>query len=86
MVVRNQAKSSRKDGVAHKLVLQKKIPYRFLYKAKSISCWLQHLPFREGPGRTGRKLKYPAARMEKIPSTIVLHMHADGSDTIFYTI
>ena len=59
--------------------------YRVLEKDKPISSWLQHLPLCEGLGRPGNKMKESADRMEKISSTIVLHTHVDGEDTIFAT-
>ena len=49
------------------------------------SYWLQRFPFCEDIGRSVRKLKQSAARMENIPSTTVLHNHADGADTRFAT-
>ena len=85
MVVRKQVKSSRKYGGAHKLLLKTKGPYRVLEKATPSSYCLLHLNFCEGLGRTRRKVKESAASMEKIPSTMVIHKHVDGSDTIFFT-
>ena len=49
------------------------------------SYWLQRFPFCEGIGRSVRKLKQSAARMENIPSIMVPHNHVDGEDTIFFT-
>ena len=44
------------------------------------------MTFGEVLGRPGKKkLKESAVRMEKIPSTVVLHKHVDGADTIFST-
>ena len=57
VVLSKQVKSSRKYGVAQELVFKTKGPYIVLEKAKSISCWLQNLPFCEGLGRPGRNLK-----------------------------
>ena len=57
VVVRNRVKSSKKCGISKKLVLKKKGSYRVLEKATPISYWIQHLPFCEGLGRTGRKVK-----------------------------
>ena len=43
------------------------------------------MPFFEELGIPRRKVKESAARMEKIPSNMVLHKHVDGADTIFST-
>ena len=75
VVVKNHVKSSRKDGVTQKLVFKTKGPYRVLEKAAPSSYWLQSFTFCEGLGRPGRKVKESAARMEKVPSTMVLHKH-----------
>ena len=85
VVVRKKVKSSRKYGIAQKLVFKTKIPYRVLEKVTMSSYWVQSLPFCEGLGRPRRKVKESAARMEKIPSTMALHKHVDGADTRFYT-
>ena len=44
---------------------------------------MHSFPFCEGIGRPGIKVKESADRMENIPSTMVLHKHVDGTDTIF---
>ena len=85
VVVRKQVKSSRKDGIPHKLLFKTKGPYIVPEKTTPISYWLQRLPFCEGLGRPGIKVKESAARMEKIPSTMVLHRNVDGVDTRFST-
>ena len=66
VVVRKQVKSSRKYGIAHKLVFKTNGPYIFLEKAPPISYWLQYFTFCEGLGRPGRKMKEFLSRMEKI--------------------
>ena len=86
VIVRNQVKSTRKYRLAQKLLFKTKRPYQVLEKATPNSYWLQSLPFCQGLGRPGIKLKYSAARMEKIPSNMVIHNHIDGADTIFSTI
>ena len=43
------------------------------------------MPFCEGLVKPVRKVKESAARMEKIPYTMVLHNHLDGADTRFAT-
>ena len=85
MVVSKKVKSSIKYGISQKLVFKTKGTYRVLEKDALSSYWLQSLPFCEGLGMPGRKVKELAARMEKIPSTMVLHKHVYGADTIFAT-
>ena len=63
VIVRKQVKSTRKYGISQKLVLKTKGTYRFLEKATPSSYLFQSLPFCEGLGRTGRKVKESAARM-----------------------
>ena len=56
VVVRKHVKSSRKYGIAKKLVFKTKVPYKVLNKATQSSYWLQYLPFCEGIGRSRRKV------------------------------
>ena len=63
MVVRKQVNSSRKYGIAQKLVLKTKRPYRVLEKATPSSYWLQRFNFCEGIGSPEIKLKESTARM-----------------------
>ena len=72
MVVRKQLKSRRKYGIAQKLLFKTKGPYRVLKKATPILYCLQCLTFCEDIWRPGRKVNQSAARMESIPSTMVL--------------
>ena len=83
MVVRKKVKPRRKSDISQNVLFKIKGSFRFLEKAKPISYWLQYLLFCEGLGSPGRKVKEAAASMEKIPSTMVLHNHVDGSDTRF---
>ena len=85
VLVREKVKSSRKYGISQKLLFKTKGPYRVLEKATPSSYWIHSLPFCEGLWRPGRKMKTSAARMEKIPSTMVLHKHVDGAETRFNT-
>ena len=85
MVVRKQVNSSRKYSIAQKLVFKTKVPFRALYKATPISYWFQSFPICEGLGRPGIKVKELSARMENIPSAMVLHKHVDGAETRFST-
>ena len=85
VVVRKQAKLSRRYGISQKLLFKTKGPYRVLEKDTPSSYWLQHLPFCEGLGSLRRKVKEYAKSMENIPSTMVLHKHVDGTETRFAT-
>ena len=59
--------------------------YRVLDKAMSGFYCLYCLPFCEDIENTGRKVKELSSKMNKISSTMVIHMHVDGEDTIFDT-
>ena len=85
MVVRKQVNSIIKYEVAQKLLFKTKGPYRVVEKATPSSYWLRYFPFYGGIGRPGIKVKESAARLEYIPSTMVLHKHLDGTDTVFFT-
>ena len=78
-------KPTGKYGVAQKTVFKTKGPYRVLDKATPRSYWLQRLHFFEGLGRPIIKVKESVARMEKIPSTMVIHKHVDDTKTRFAT-
>ena len=84
-IVRKKVKSSIKGGIFHKLLFKIKGPYRVLEKDTLGSYWLQHFPFFEVLGRPRKKVKDSASRMEKIPSTMVLHKHVGGEDNRFST-
>ena len=71
--------------VYQKLTFKTKGSYRVPEKATYISNWFQCLNFCEGLGRPGIKVKEHTAWMEKIPSTMVLHKHVYGTETIFTT-
>ena len=83
VIVRKQVKSRSAEGISAKLTFKARGPYRVIEPAHAGSYWLQKLPFLQGLGRPGRRMKQSAARMEKIPSTLILHKHADGADTRF---
>ena len=84
-VVRKQVKSNIKDGVSQILVFKKKVTYRVLDKASPRLYRLHCLHFCEGLRRPGIKVKESTARMKNIPSTMVIHKHIDGGETIFST-
>ena len=78
VIVSKQVKSRGKYVIAQKLVFKTKGTYRVLEKVTPISYWLQRFPFCEGLGRPVGKVKESASRMEKIPSTMVVHKHVYG--------
>ena len=81
VIVRKQVKSNAAKGISAKLVFKTKGPYRVIEQMTPASYKIQKLPFLEGLGRPGKYLKENAARMTKLPSTMVLHKKADGPDT-----
>ncbi len=56
-------------------------PYRVLEPANPGSYIIQKLPFLDNLGSMGRRIKESAARMERNPSTLVIHKRPDGADT-----
>jgi len=83
VIVRKQVQSKAAEGISAKLRFRAKGPYRVIGPAHPGSYQLMRLPFAEGLGRPGRIIKEAAFRMEKLPSTLILHKCADGADTRF---
>jgi hypothetical protein len=83
VIVRKQVKSNTSKGISAKLLFKTKGPYRVIKKITPGSYRLQKLPFLQGLGRPGRFRKENGARMEKLPSTLILHRKVDGADTRF---
>ena len=83
MIVRKQFKSNSTDGTSAKLRFKPKGPYRVLEQLSPSSYKLRKLPFLEGLGRQGIPIKENAARMTRLPSTVILHRTPDGMDTQF---
>ena len=81
VIVRKQVQSNAARGIAGKIVFKSRGPYRVLEPANPGSYWIQKLPFLDGLGSTGRRVKESAAGMERIPSTLVIHKRPDGADT-----
>jgi hypothetical protein len=82
--VKKQIQSCNTLGIAAKIVFKSRGPsYQVMEQANPGSYWLQKLTFLEGLGVPGRRMKESAAQMEKIPSTLILHMQPDGADTQF---
>ena len=87
VIVRKQVKSDAKRGFSAKLVFKAKGPYRVIERIGTTNSYrLQKLPFLRGLGRPGKIRKENAARMTKLPSTLVLHKPADGADSRFSTL
>ena len=83
VIIRKQVKSNAALGVSAKLVFKAKGPYRVLGPATNGTYSVQRLPFLRGMRRKGTIRKESAARMERIPSTLILHKRADGADSRF---
>ncbi len=83
VIVRKQVKSNKSKGISAKLLFKTRGPYRVIDKITPSSYKLQKLPFLKGLGKPGIFCKENVARMEKIPSTLILHRKADGADTRF---
>ena len=84
-VSREAGEVNQKGRVIPETSIQKNIPYTVLEKSTPRSYWWQRLHFCEGLGSPGRKGKEAEARMENIPSTMVLHKNVDEADTRFST-
>jgi hypothetical protein len=83
VVIRKQVHSKTADGISAKLMFRAKGPYRVVDQTPTGTYRLIKLPFLEGLGRPGRLIKEAAFRLEKLPSTLVIHRCADGTDTRF---
>jgi hypothetical protein len=83
VIVRRQVQSSKKRGISAKLVFRNFGPYHVVQQVLPNLCKIQKLPFVRGLGVRGKLRKESAARMTKIPSTMVLHKRADGANTQF---
>jgi hypothetical protein len=83
VIVRKQVKSNTSKGISAKLLFKTRGPYRVIDMITPSSYRLQKLPFLRGLGRPGRLRKENQARMEKLPSSLILHRKVDGADTRF---
>ena len=80
VVVKKQTQTTVEKGPA-KARMQARGPYRILEQVKPGTYRIQRLPGIKGAGRRGRVTKESAARLTKIPSTLVLHKPTEGIDT-----
>jgi outer membrane biosynthesis protein TonB len=82
VLVRKQVTSKANDGKPAKLTLRARGPYRILEPAGDNSYWLQKIPAIQGLNRRkGRKHRELAMRLEKLPSSLVIHKRVDTLDT-----
>ena len=80
VLVKKQTQTTDEKGPA-KARMQARGPYRVLEQLKPGTYRIQRLPAVKGAGRRGRVVKESAARLTRIPSTLVLHKPTDGIDT-----
>ena len=84
VVVRRQIQSSAATGRPAKLRIRARGPYRVLEKAGKNSYWIQKIPVVQEltrHRRSGLRQKQAASRLERIPSSVVVHKRMDSMDT-----
>jgi hypothetical protein len=82
VIVRKQVNSNAAEGRPAKLTLRARGPYRILEAAGDNAYWIQKLPALQNIStRIGYRHKELAMRMEKLPSTIVIHKRVDTLDS-----
>jgi hypothetical protein len=82
VIVRKQVQSSLATGVSAKLVFRTRGPYQVIGRlGNGTSYHICRLPFTKGNGTPGKILKEATARMEKLPSRLIIAKKADGADT-----
>jgi hypothetical protein len=87
VIVRKQVKSNAAKGLPEKLMLKAKGPYRVIDKPGTDRYRIQRIPTVQGISRRrGKILTESAARMEKLPSSIVIHKRLDTMDTRLTTL
>lgn len=80
VVIKKQVQTTQERGPA-KARMNARGPYRILEQTKPGTYKLQKVPGVQGAGRRGKIMKESAARLTKIPSTLVIHKPAEGIDT-----
>jgi hypothetical protein len=81
VLVRVKVKSDAKVGPA-KMRIRARGPYRVLEQLSDNTYRIQKVPFDVAAGgRPHKPYKETAARMQKLPSTVVIHKNTDGVDT-----
>jgi len=82
VIIRKQVTSNAILGRPEKLVLKAKGPYRIIDRVSEGRYRVQRLPAVQGlSGRKGKLMTESAIRMEKLPSTMVIHKRMDTMDT-----
>ena len=80
VLVRKQVNTTHEQGPA-KARLKARGPYRVIEEVRPGTYRVQRLPGTRGKGRRGRIVKEAAARMERIPSPLVVHKTTKSIDT-----
>lgn len=80
VLVRKQVLTTNEHGPA-KTRLKARGPYRIIEEIKPGTYRIQRLPGTEGQGRQGKVVKESGARLEKIPSPLIIHKPTNGIDT-----
>lgn len=80
VIVKKQVQTSQEKGPA-KARMTTRGPYRVIEQVKPGTYRVQRLPGIQGAGRRGKIVKESAARLTKIPSTLVIHKPTAGIDT-----
>ena len=80
VVIKKQVQTTQEHGPA-KARMHARGPYRVIEQIKPGTYRVQKLPGTQGAGRRGRITKESAARLTKIPSTLVIHKPTTGIDT-----
>jgi hypothetical protein len=82
VLVRKQVTSNAAEGKPAKLTLKAQGPYRVLESAGDHSYWVQKIPAIQAiRKKKGKRHKELAMRMEKLPSSVVIHKRVDTLDT-----
>ncbi len=82
VVIRRQIQSDAAAGRPAKQRIRARGPYRVLEKAGEDSYWLQRIPvLQELNRRPGVRQKHAAWKLERIPSSVVVHKRIDSMDT-----
>jgi hypothetical protein len=82
VIVRKQVNSKAAEGKPAKLTLKVRGPYRILEEAGTNAYWIQKLPAVQSLAkRPGKRRKELSMRMEKLPSSMVIHKRVATLDS-----
>jgi hypothetical protein len=85
VIIQKQVQTSVKHGPA-KMQLRSRGQYRVLEQLSDNTYMVQRIPFDSDSNKVpGKPYKESAARMEKLPSRLVIHKHTDGTGTNWAT-